>query len=228
MIQERELERLLKCPLLDGEILAPTKVSQLTNWVLRKSFEGKFSELPEKVLHEIRGRILKDYPKDGTLARVAGFRLFQLILDYEVIHLEQPYNLVLSGYTIQGQYALLRKKAGAKLPYVLVLRETEPDLRDTQAQPPDAITLARYVHVLTTTKHTNARVLQLPVFRGAAWTNRGLNLALAKQYLESMLKIATFRPSFPVAGEHCKSCVTKRCLGVFYGPNDDSWSGRKS
>lgn len=219
MYQEQELERLLKCPLLDPTYLTVSeKVRLITNWALRKSFEGKFYNLlPENVLRQIRGRILEDYPTEGTLARVTGFRLFQLITNYEVIHLEQPYNLVLSEYTIQGKYALLRKKAGERLPYVLVLREVEPELRNTQQFPPDVVTLARYIHVLTTTQYTNAKVLQFPVLRGEVWTNSNLSIDLAKRYLQSILKIAAIKPDFPIVGEHCNSCIAKRCLGVYNG-----------
>lgn len=218
MFQEQELERLLRCPLLDPSyLIRMDAIRQLVNWALRKSFEGKFpgSLLPEQVLHQIRGRILEEYPTEGTLARVAGFRIFSMIMKYEVVHLEQPYNLVVSGYTIQGQYALLRKRTGAQHPHVLVIRDTEPELRATQAQPPEVVTLARLIHVLTTTQYTDARVLQFPVFRGTLWTTKDLKMPLAKSYLESMLKIASISPQFPIVGEHCSQCISKRCLEVF-------------
>lgn len=223
-MKERELSRLLKCPLLDPSYDGVVdKIIPMANWVLRKSFDGKLNGRPDQILHEIRGRILEDFPADGTLARVAGYRLLQLVLHYEVVHLEQPYSLSLSGYTIEGKYALLRKRSGAKLPHVLVLHDIEPDIRNTQAQPPDVVTLSRYVHVLTATSHKDARVLHYPVIRGSTWTNRDLKLPLAKRYLESMLKVATLRPEFPVVGGHCESCATKRCMEVFtHGQDDDS------
>src|SRR5271166_3637041 len=227
IIQELELQRLVQCPMM-----TPTRPSHaetcayaLAAWVLRQSFAGKLLDTPAKNLHAIRGKMLELWEGDklqaGALARTAAFRLFHLQLEYEVIHLEQPYNLILSGYTIQGQYALLRKRTGEHLPHVLVLHTSEPELRREQALPPDVATMARYLHAYTNEAHHNAWVLHYPVFKGKLWFNRGLDVPLATSYLESMLKVAALRPRYPVAGEHCAECAFKPCLEVFNGRQND-------
>ena len=232
IIKESELERLLKCPLMTPT--SPSKseacANALASWAFRKSLEGFLVGEPQDILHEIRGKILELHETDdhvGTMARQTAFRIFNLLLDYEVLHLEQPYNLILAGYTIQGKYALLRKRKGACLPHVLVLYAEEPALRHNHAMPPTIPLMARWLHVRTATKYKNAVVLNYPVLKGESWVNSSLNLDLAEQYLESMLKVAALRPNFPVPGEHCGQCATKSCLEVFNG-RDDNNEGRQA
>ena len=223
--KEQDLERLSQCPLLTptGPSHAETCAKALASWALRRAFEGSLKGKPVEILHEIRGKVLEvcgGSGNAGTVARKTAFGLFNLMLDYEVLHLEQPYNLTLAGYTIQGQYALLRKRRG-EIPTVLVLYAEEPELRHNHALPPTVPVMARYVHVVTQTKYKDAQILNYPVLKGKPWINGALDLALAKQYLESMIRVASLRPQFPVMGEHCKRCTTKPCLGVFDGRDDD-------
>lgn len=228
VFSEQELERLVRCPLMipTGPSHAETCAKALASWILRQSFEEKIQGKVQDILHNIRGKVIDFWGGDrleaGHLSRTAAFRLVTLVLDYEVIHLEQPYNLILGGYTIQGQYALLRKRKGELLPHVLVLHARAPEMKHEQALPPDVATLARYVHVATNTGHLNAQVLHYPIFKGKPWVNKTINIALAKRYLGDMLKVADIHPQYPVMGEHCASCETKLCLEVFRGPNDDS------
>lgn len=223
IVQENTLEQIAKCPLM-----APTSPSHaeicayaLASWALRKSFDGKLIGKPTDILHEIRGQLIKLWKDTGSkedpgeISRTAGFKLFNLLMDYEVLHLEQPYNLVLTSYTIQGKYALLQKRKGACLPHVLVLHTHEPDLKHDQALPPDPLTLARYLHVYTTTKYKDVQVLHYPVLRGKPWMNKQVNIALAQRYLGDMLKVATLQLKFPIMGSHCRDCSTKPCLGAF-------------
>lgn len=211
----------MECPLIDPAPASHAEVcaEKLTGWVLRKSFNGKFGGAVQDIAHEIRGAVIDfwggDKKEAGTLARTAAFRMFSLIIDYEVIHLEQPYDLVLNGHTIQGKYALLRKRGGEQLPYILILHTDEPILRHDSTLPPDVITLSRYLHLHTTTQYSNAQILHYPVFRGKSWFNKTVNSTLAKTYLCSMLEIANLHPTFPVLGEHCKECISKPCLKVF-------------
>lgn len=221
MIQEQTLERLMQCPLMTptGPSKMETCAYALASWALRQSFDGKFKGNPEDILHEMRGKVLDLWKGErhevGSISRTVAFRLFSLVLDYEVVHLEQPYNLVLTEYTIQGKYALLRKHIGAHLPHILILYTTEPELKNTQALPPDVTTLARYLHLYTTTEYTDAMVLHFPIFRGKPWMNKSIDLSLARKYLESMLKVASLNPFFPIRGKHCDNCATKPCLKVF-------------
>lgn len=223
IIQEQALERLMQCPMMTPTSPSPAETCAyaLASWVLRQSFEGKFVGKPEEQLHKIRGKVIELWKGDkaevGVVSRTAAYRLLNLIFDYEVMHLEQPYNLTLGGYTIQGKYALLRKRKGECLPNVLVLHTNEPDLKHDQALPPDVATLARYVHMVTNTGHNETQVLHYPVFRGKLWVNKTVNVPLAKRYLEGMLKVAALRPLFPIMGGHCAVCATKPCLEVFNG-----------
>lgn len=221
IIQEQTIERLLQCPMLVPMPISDSEecAQELASWTLQQSFRGKFRGEAKDILHEMRGKVLDLWEGNrkeiGTLARTIAFRLFSLVVDYEVIHLEQPYNLILGGYTIQGKYALLRKRSGERLPYLLILHTNEPDLRKRQILPPDPVTMARYVHLYMTTQYTNAQVIHYPVFRGKVWFNKELNIPLAKQHLESIMKTIALFPSFPTAGDHCSKCATKPCLEVF-------------
>lgn len=221
IIQEQVLERLMQCPLLvpTSPSKAETCANALTTWTLRQAFENKFLGKAEDILHNIRGKVLELWGESsieaGTLSRTVAFRLFNLATDYEVVHIEQPYNLILSGYTIQGKYALLRKRKGECLPYVLVTHATEPELRHKQILPPDVTTLARFVHARTNGAYTDVQVMHYPMFKGKLWLNKTIDMSLATLYLESMLKVAALRPQYPVMGEHCVSCSTKPCLEVF-------------
>jgi len=223
IIQEQELERLIRCPLMTptGPSKAETCAYALALWVLRQSFEDKLLGKPTEILHTIRGKMLELWEGDkleaGALSRTAAFRLFNLVMDYEVVHLEQPYNLILRGYTIQGRYSLLRSRKGDRLPHVLMLYTHEPDLRHDLTLPPDVATMARYVHVYTNAAHKDAQVLHYPVFKGKPWLNKGLDVSLATLYLESMLRVVALRPEYPVMGSHCVKCETKPCLEVFDG-----------
>lgn len=222
-IQENELESLIQCPLMD--VIEPSKATRgayaLSNWVLRQAFDNKFTGQPQEILHDIRGKAIElwaDAEMDvGTMARTAAFRLFNLVLEYEVIHLEQPYNLVLSGYTIQGKYALLRKRIGESLPHILILHDNEPDMRKEHAMPPDVKTLARYAHAVINDGRTKVQILNFPVFKGKNWMSKNIDLSLTCLYLEGMLAAARLRTQYPYpsVGKHCGQCYTKLCLEVF-------------
>lgn len=226
ILKEQDLERLSLCPLMTptGPSHVETCAKALASWALRQAFEGSLKGAAPKILHEIRGKVLELYGDGfgaGTVARRTAFNLFHLMVDYEVLHLEQPYNLTLAGYTIQGQYALLRKHRG-DIPSVLMLYPEEPGLRHNHALPPSISLMARYLHVVTQTKYKDAVMLHYPVLKGKSWVTKGLDKALVSRWLESIMKVASLRPQFPVMGEHCKRCTTKPCLGVFNGQDDDS------
>lgn len=215
-LTEQNLERLVQCPIMDPTpVKADVANSQLVGWALRQSFHGKITGTPESVLSELRGKFLTA-GADGTAARRAGYRLFRLLIDYEIIHPEQPYSLIVSGYTIQGQYALLRSRKGERLPHVLLVHPRVPKQRATQSIPPDAVSLARLFHVRTSTEYTNARLLHYTLAKGKSWITRDLDVDLARKYIESILKIAALNPYFPIAGDHCQHCGTKPCLKVFH------------
>lgn len=221
IINEFALRKLIQCPLFDPAPPTHSDIcaKELTRWALRESFNNKFTGEAKDIAHRVRGAVLDFWTGDkkevGTLARTVAFRLFSLITDYKVIHLEQPYELVLNGNTIQGEYALLRKRIGEKLPYILILHTEEPAYRHDQILPPNIITLARYLHLHTSTNYNDAQILHYPVFRGKSWLNKTVNHTLAKTYLCSMLEVAQLHPQYPVLGDHCKGCVTKPCLEVF-------------
>lgn len=222
VVNENDIERLLRCPMMDVERISTPEENtahDVTTWVLRQAFSRKFSEDPVKILHDIRGKMIESWEGDkleaGNLSRAAAFRLLTLILDYEIIHLEQPYNLILSGYTIQGKYALLRKRKGDRNIIVLIVHTHEPDLRHKQTLPPDPLTLSRYLHASVTEAHKNVQVLHYPVLRGKSWFNRQVDATLAREYLDSMLKVIATKPIYPIIGSHCTRCKSKRCLEVF-------------
>ncbi len=223
IISEQALERLIQCPLMTptSPSNAETCAYALASWTLRQAFESKFRGKPQDILHKIRGKVIElwegNKAEAGIVSRTAAFRLFNLILDYEILHLEQPYNLILSGYTIQGKYALLRKRIGECLPHILILYTSEPELKHDQVFPPDVATLARYVHVYTNAGYIDAQVLHYPIFKGKPWINKTLNVALAKRYLEDMLRVVGLHVQYPVIGKHCVHCSTKPCLKVFKG-----------
>ena len=226
-LHEQYLERLVHCPIMDPE--PPTQLEtagrELSAWALRQSFQGKLVGKPEEVLHDIRGRVL-EYISDGTKARRIAYRLFKLLLEFEVVHLEQPYNLIVAGYTIQGEYALLRSRKGECIPHVLIVHPEEPSQRNFHAMPPDTVSLLRLLHARTNTKFSNARLLHYALTSAKYWIVKDLNTGLARKYVEDIIKVAALRPQFPSIGEHCRRCRSKPCLGVFNGQDDNSRTGR--
>lgn len=220
---EQTLERVLKCPMMS--LISSSKKElcsyALASWALRRSFEGKLFGKPDTVLPEIRGKVIELWKSNnvegdpGVIARTAGFRIFTLLTDYEVLHVEEPYNLSLAGYTIQGRYAMMRKRKGEKLPYVLILHTYEPNLKQQATNPPDVPTLSRYVHATTNGGYVNAQVLHYPILSGRMWMNKIINNRLAVKYLQSMLEVASVKASHPIPGDYCNLC-TKPCLEVFH------------
>lgn len=158
----------------------------------------------------------------GRIARIAGFKLFNLVLEYEVIHPEQPYNLVLSGYTIKGKYTLLRKRRGEQLPYILILHENAPALKKEITLPPDVLSMARFLHSRFQEGYADVQVLHYPVLTGKWWLNKTINPALARSCLQDMLKVVALQSRFPSIGDHCRSCDSKPCMEVFRNGQDDN------
>lgn len=219
--KEVQLERSAQCSLMPPKVLSEleTNVNILTAWVLRQSFESKLTGEPEDILHKIRGKFISLFTKDkdraGAYSITIAFRLFNLILDYEVLHLEQPYDLILDGYTIQGKYALLRKRKGIKTPHILVIHINEPDLKHDHSLPPDIITMSRYTHLITNTGYKEGYVLHYPLLKGRHWINKKLDISLINLYLRNITKHSVLNLQFPSMGAHCKGCNTKPCLTVF-------------
>lgn len=236
IVTERALQRVSLCPML-----VPMKTSNLESCayalaekVIRQSFEGK---LP--VLEDIRKqftdlwnsawylgidrklwrtpplKVGDPYWAGIHLGRTISFRVFSLVLDYEVMHPEQPYNLILNGYTIQGRYALLRKRKGARVPSVLVLHMQSPAMKHEHSMPPDPISLARYVDMKMGSFHKDVHVLHYPLVKGKEWLNKHVDEPLAKDYLHNMIKVVLLNPRYPAIGSHCADCETRPCMEVY-------------
>lgn len=235
-INEHELERMSRCPIMVER--SPTNVGLcsrlLVEKVLRHAFEGKIVSLEDirknftllwnsAYTHGIDIKSWKPPPiKVGDPywagirnGRTISYRLFSLILNYEVLHPEQLYNLILNGYTIQGSYALIRKRKGASIPSVLIPYIHAPTLQHDQVVPPRPIALSRYVDAKMSEVYKEIHVLHYPLLKGKEWTNKYINEALAKTYLCSMLEVAKLNPNYPTLGNHCIDCSTKPCMEVF-------------
>lgn len=235
-IDEKELARIALCPMfVPGEqskleLCADT----LTTIAIRRAFEGKLLKL-----EDIRSQFTylwgcSNFSGTDSKAwcippmkagnpywvgihqgRTISFRIFSLVAGYEILHPEQPYNLILNGYTIQGRYALLKKPGRSGIPNVLVTYLNAPSLRHEIAMPPDPISLSRYVDVKMATMYKEVYVLHYPLLKGKEWQNKEINEAVAKRYLSSMLDVVALNPRYPTAGSHCMGCEDKPCMEVF-------------
>lgn len=224
LINELSLQRFAQCPILVPN--GPSKLEfcsfALMRWALRKFFQS--SSMSNSFLSDLRGKFLDEFKKLSTdkaeteeaikyCASIAR-RIFELVVEYEVLHPEQPYDLILGKYTIQGEYALIRKRNEGAKPYVLVLHNAAPTARYDAKLPPDFISLARYINVRNETQYRDIGILHYPVIRGKPWTIKYINETIAHDYLHGILKAMNNLPLFPSFGSHCAGCLTKPCMKV--------------
>jgi hypothetical protein len=139
-------------------------------------------------------------------------KIFDLITHYEILHPEQPYELVLNGYTIQGRYALVRKTTESGHPTVLVVHNKEPRHKAS----PDLLSLARFVHVkMTHLQYHEVDILHFPLLRSKPWRQINIDEKLATNWIKNAIFAIANNRTFPTAGPHCATCTTKPCMKVF-------------
>lgn len=146
-------------------------------------------------------------------AATVGRKIYELISRYTVIHPEQPYNLLLNGYTIQGQYALLCRNGENGYPYILVTHSQ--DYRHKIY--PDLMSLARFIHVKMTHQYMIVNILHFPLLRSKPWKHSNIDEKIATKWVSNVLSLIYKDEKFPTLGPHCSTCLSKSCLKVFDG-----------
>jgi hypothetical protein len=235
VVSEDNLNVNTLCPLMDIE-LSSTDIEEcayaLLRWAILRKQDGLDVELPklrEKYVNLWNKKWFKDqeikvpdtgpYWEGPKKARIVAKRIYDLLLEYEILTPEQPYKLVLDCYTIQGLYALIRKKIGNKQVFVLVIH-TSPT---TYKASPDLRSLARHLHATKTYPNYNKiGLLHWTIIRGKEWKNKYINSNLSSNWLLTSLRLISSSEKFPVPGPHCVNCKSKACQEVFIERQNDN------
>jgi hypothetical protein len=227
MISEDRLNSYAICPLYNPPTAEPIQVQAegLFKWAMLRTFDGihdppDLTGLRERYVSLWNKHWFGDQPKtlpatgpywDGPKAsRGVARRIFEFLDKYEVVHPEQPYDLKVDKYTIQGRYALVRRKTQTGHPSVLVVHDRAPLYKAS----PDLRSLARFTHANTTEYYKEIGILHLPLLRGQVWSQVDINETLATTWLRAILDQIP-GVQYPVPGSHCMSCEGKPCMGVF-------------
>ena len=141
----------------------------------------------------------------------ACHRLRLLLCRCEILQPVSPYELVVDGIGITGEYTVLRSSHHKRQADVLYLRYGGVKIRPVI---PDVVSFARWVDASKRMETQNWDVNRISVMH--YWVNRelaaehrpGQNMAGA--VLEGVASVVS-RPPFPIVSEHCLSCPTRSC-----------------
>jgi hypothetical protein len=203
---------------------------QTFRWALRERHNGVI-----RPLADLRARFVghwaeawgatektQEYWKGPNAARSFGKRLYEFLLNLEVVHPFQPYTLELEAGTIYGENALVLCRPVRQEPYQLVvntyLRRPQPNV----LRIPNYQGLAQWLAARQQSEAVDLGIVHMPFLRGDRWTVRNVDEALARSWLNVIVKTAAENLLFPHAGRQCDTC-TQPCKKVTSGQNDHSW-----
>ena len=86
---------------------------------------------------------------------------------------------------------------------------------------PDAVSLARWLHLQTRDKFKPIEILNVPLLNGKSWITRDLSLPLVRRQVNAMLLAMQQEHQFARPGAHCESCVGRRCLEMTFDLDRD-------
>jgi hypothetical protein len=234
-ISEVDLDRMLLCPILDPIVEDDKYICarQTLIWALRRTFDShscSIKELREKYVHfwNVKWFSYPNRPKEDGVPSSGSYwegpkqgnktakKIFELFRLYLILQPEQPYELPIEMYTIQGEYAIIRRRGKEGIPMVLIYEDVE---RNHHSRPestfPEPSSLARYIHVKNTLhEYKEVGIYHIPLIHGTPWTNRYIEEKLATTMLGSIIRVAKSSPVYATPGSHCFKCSSKPCLKV--------------
>jgi hypothetical protein len=232
-VNESEVESLLKCGLLDlpAEDRIHANAVRTLQWALKESFLGwtlpiakireRFTLVWKSTYYPELGKdpVPGDHPTFWEGARAAAGiarKIRNLLNAFKVVHPEQPYELIENGVAIHGFYALLQRNSTQGM-MVLIVHPRRPK----RISQPQVIPLARWLHARReVVAHTLGIYHMVMNENGAPWTDDQLDERLVAQWFQD-ITVGIQHANYARPGSHCDSCVSKRCLKVFHGQDDN-------
>jgi hypothetical protein len=232
VLSELELQRQSMCPLFDGIDFHRMErpADQTFRWALRERHNGVIRPVTDlrarfvDLWAEAWGTAAKtaEYWKGPAAARSYGRRLYEFLLNLEVIHPFQPYTLELETGQVRGENALVLYRPYRQEPYQLVinthLRRPQQDVIRT----PNYRGLAQWLAARDQSESVDLGIVNMPLLYGDRWTVRNVDEALARTWVNAIVKTAAENLMFPQAGKQCETC-SQPCKKVTSGQNDHRW-----
>jgi hypothetical protein len=190
----------------DGITLAMIQKKVEDGWI--RFYKKKFGEEKDLDTQTLFYRWLR-------VAKTAMLRIFYLVTHFDVVHPVSPYQCILDGHSICGEYAMMRgKKQGSPARIII------PSIKNTKALGPDLAGIARWLDVRR--QHPalgNILLHYLPLLSGTPSYTYLENEGVAKQSLSSALRALTGRNgacfSYPTMFQ-CRSCTGKGCEALLH------------
>jgi hypothetical protein len=233
---EQEIKNSSICSLIhlktpDKAVLAPAYLT--TAWVLKERFLGSIPNL-----QGIRARYMYHWHKywgseeregqtywEGPKASIhVAAKLYEFILQHEVVQPIEPYNLTcIDGHIITGSTALINRKHSKKGQLTYALDLIPYYIGTRRPIIPSYIALCRWLQARNVHDNCQLGILHLPILRGTLWYTEEIAEVRARHLIDDTIrqlsgKIRTIRP-----GSYCQDC-TARCQ-LIYGSNDNSIQG---
>ena len=203
---------------------------QTFRWALRERHNGVIRPVTDlrarfvALWSESWGNATKTqaYWKGPDAARSFGRRLYEFLLNLEVIHPFQPYELELEAGTVYGENALVLCRPVRREPYQLVVNARLRRPRSREIQIPNYQGLAQWLAVRQKSEEVNLGIVNMPLLWGDRWTVQTVDEALARTWINAIVRSAAENLVFPRIGKQCETC-SKPCKKVTSGQNDHSW-----
>lgn len=223
-IKETDLDERALCPLRLVQIGstqtfdAPvdevqTVIDNTFGWAVRTCFEHglpALEQIRKQFDQQCKGK--KD-PQLVLMGARVSRRISDFILRYEIVQPDIPYVLTYEGVEIEGSYAVVTETN--KQDRLMVCRP----VTKIRAELPPPSSLAKWLHL----RHQEPAALVKMLLYDVT-NDRSKEFLYQEKYVRSFLSgiltnIAQKR-LYPTPGEHCETCPSKSCEGVF-----DSWTG---
>ena len=231
VLSEAELDRRSQCVLYQPASMdLLVQPSQLAfEWALRKRLDGKIIEPPDlrekfiEIWAAQWGKPEKDasYWEGPQAARPFARRVYEFLLRHEVVHPFEPYQLELDSGVIAGRNAVVLRQYSRAQPVEMVV---DVQMRVPRIpELPHLPALAQWMAARQESEALDLAIVHVPLIRGESWISKTVDEALARTWLDGMVREAAANSLFPRLGTaQCRTC-TQPCKEVFRGQNDNRW-----
>jgi hypothetical protein len=221
------------CPLRDEDesIYYTIAYSVLKKGIL-KSFEGNplsinkirdaYVQLWDDHWVSTYGETAKEptglYWAGPRMAITIANKIISFLNKYEIIVPIQPYSYTLDTYIVEGTNCIVRSKVGRVRPWLSV---NVVSTQLTKQGLPGLAFLTRWYNThLTNQQPQTTGFLILPLSKGSIKTLIIKNIPKAREWILQGLKRQNLL--FPIIGQHCETCKSKKCTEVLdVGQDED-------